>query len=218
MKHARKMVLVDANSIDKSSSKNENTVNNAITSLATAAEFGRDYFGSSAISIAHLDRHMKEILERPDLPPAEKLTLYNQALQRYLFLQRQSENKTPTRAQIVAEVVNLPQPVVQQQAAAVPVITPRDSPERDPSPEREPVTPRTPQNQSPHEVRIGQRNSVNREAIVGQASKYRTNLPRLTPKEKILRGSNELRRNQRLDGYFVRWTPAPKNQRGRKAK
>lgn len=94
MKHSRKMVLVDINSVNQQGSgtdTNNKDLTKAITSLANSAEFSRSYYGQNAVSISRLNNEISEILERKDLDPHEKLKLYSQGLTILLFLHRQSE-------------------------------------------------------------------------------------------------------------------------------
>lgn len=100
MKYAKKMVLVDINTIKPNSATSahveDKVVNNltkAISSLASSNEFSRSHFGDSATAISHLYNEMNKILEREDLKPDVKLKLYHEKLKRYLFLQRTSEEK-----------------------------------------------------------------------------------------------------------------------------
>lgn len=98
MKHARKMVLVDINTLPPvTKDKNSNPLTTAVSALASSAEFNRAYYGANTISIAHLDHDMRQILERTDLDPSEKLKIYQEKLRRYLFLQRMSEKSAPTQ-------------------------------------------------------------------------------------------------------------------------
>lgn len=101
MKHARKMILVDAathggGSATASQKLNENIepLTNAIKTLANSAEFNRTHFGPSTTIVSRLNNDLEQILERRDLDPTTKLKLYNQELKRFLFLHRQSDRKS----------------------------------------------------------------------------------------------------------------------------
>lgn len=203
MKHARKMVLVDINSTKPNNTtvqnekKNDEALTKAISSLATSAEFSRAYFGPNSISIANLDNEINQILERKDLEPADKLKLYHQGLKRYLFLQRMSEKSTPT-TQIVqglpTHTANSSQPLVED-SPLVGGISPEGARALSP----EPVTP------SPLRAR-GDRIGEFEEVLKTKKSKYRSNLPRTTPKEARLREHNERRKNSRYDEFFTSWS------------
>src|ERR1700744_6116086 len=99
MKHVRKMVLVDVNSIksqetSKNNDKNNHALTDAIRALTASNEFSRDYYGDSAVSIAHLNKEMREILDLTGIDAKQKLDIYNRKLQRYLSLLRISENSS----------------------------------------------------------------------------------------------------------------------------
>lgn len=84
------MVLVDINSVKQQGNgdveiKNNEAITKAISSLA-----------NSAVSVSRINKEIGEILEREDLDPREKLKLYSQGLNRFLFLQRQSDKNNNT--------------------------------------------------------------------------------------------------------------------------
>lgn len=194
MKHVRKMVLVDVNSIksqesSRISEKNNDALTDAIRSLTASNEFSRDYFGDSAISIAHLNKEMREILDLTGTDTKEKLDLYNRKLQRYLSLLRISENSSQP---IQATVPPPPPP-----QPAQPIYNPFEN-----------IEPATPLRRASSEIELPERsatqNSHSREII---RSKYRSNLPRKTPKQDILRSSAERRKTSRYKDYFTNWTP-----------
>lgn len=85
------MVLVDVNSVNQPPSKLLDTLN----TLATSTEYSKNEFGSTAPVIANLDRELKAILERDDLDPMQRLKIYNEKLQKYLFLVHENERKSP---------------------------------------------------------------------------------------------------------------------------
>lgn len=179
MKHARKMVLVDINTIKPTTSvrpaespaKNDNALAKAINSLVTSTEFSKTNYGSSAYTIAMLDKEMKEILERRDLGPNERLNIYNQKLQKYLFLLRESEKSE--------------QPHIRNNE-----ISP----------------PGTPVLQiEPEQPGAGSRNPFNEVVTPLTRQPYKTHLPRITPKQVRLRASEKRQKSSRLNNFLSNW-------------
>lgn len=195
MKHARKTVLVDFNTIPQQPSTSNETVTNAIKSLANASEFNRSYFGSSTISISQLNNELSGILARTDLDSDSKLKLYSQSLGRYLFLQRESTKPTsgnvivqPTSSAdwttasssgrtspTVSEASSWKSAIVSEPGATSKVNTSKSS-----------TIPRANTPKSP----------------LTRIPKYKSNLPRVTPKSQILRQN---RIDRRRPDYFVSW-------------
>lgn len=197
MKHAKKMVLVDINSIKTPSVSSvgveDKTVNNltkAISSLASSNEFSRSYFGDSATAISHLYNEMNKILEREDLKPDVKLKLYHDKLKRYLFLQRTSEEEEEG-------YVELTPPAPQRPVIELP--NEQIIPELEISQEQEIQTP-------PVKTPVLVKNSR-------QKRLHRSNIPRLTPKELILRDPAGKQPPKYLDKYFLNWGATPKGTR-----
>lgn len=176
MKHARKMVLVDINKVKE---KPAETISNAINTLISANEFNRTNFGSNALAVSYLDREMKEILDNPNLRPIERVNQYNQLLQKYLFLLRESEGLAPSPSVYVTSEEYVPSTSVS---------------ERSISPEQPKET--TPFNPFTPVVEAGPSTSS---SVKG----HRINLPRTTPKEDRLR--QERRKNSRYKDFFVNW-------------
>lgn len=125
MKHARKMILVDAASHGNSnvSSQNPNAsiepFTQAIRSLVNSAEINRSNFGTSTTTVSRLSNELERLLERRDLAPSSKLKLYNQELKRFLFFHRENDRKNsiatgpvypPNIDATAAEDVHVPEP------------------------------------------------------------------------------------------------------------
>lgn len=183
MKHSRLMALVDTEPVKPEPIKLTNNNNNndpltkAITSLASSNEFSRTNYGSSALAIDQLDKELNEILDRTDIGPADKLKLYSQRLQRYLFLQR-----TATQ---------------QQQPTTINAISPphtHSSPLWSPTLESDSDTPFAQSTLLP--------SAINKSL---EKPRIKSNLPRLTPPEARLRKANERRKNTRYIDYFSNW-------------
>lgn len=200
MKHAKKMVLVDINTVKSpTSTVPDKTVDNlttAISSLASSNEFGRTFFGDSATSITHLDKEMNKILERQDLNPDTKLKLYHQKLKRYLFLQRESEDvgrgnnpaiQTPIQAPIQA-----------------PLNLSKDADEESVDEDLENTPPKASTSYHSDQSFHGFHTPVNSKSKQLK-SKYRSNIPRTTPKEVILRDPTGSRPPKHFEKYFMHW-------------
>lgn len=60
MKHARKMVLVDINSVKTANPKTEeSSLAEAINSLASKTEFSKANYGSSATAMSYVTKELK---------------------------------------------------------------------------------------------------------------------------------------------------------------
>lgn len=202
MKHARKMVLVD---IEKKPCE----LVNAINSLTSSEEFSRAYFGSSAVSVSHLDNELKHLIERKDLDPSEKLKLYSQSLNRYLFLQRTPQHHTQ---QNIAPVQ-----IVQAQPTAVDKTYQRlNSTISESGSEAESFssvptgsfqdTTLTPTNKKEP---LDQSSPVTPKAVYESKRGPVSNLPRTSPKESYLRPPKEKQYKYATD-FFVDWLAKPK--------
>lgn len=77
MKHAKKMILVEA-----PTSQNEKTTD-MTRDVILRKQFDENYLKPN--HIFNLDQELKKTLNRPDLNDHEKWSLYNQTLQRFLF-------------------------------------------------------------------------------------------------------------------------------------
>lgn len=197
MKHARKMILVDA----KTNTSQKDVVE-AINSLVKTTEFSRANFGSNAIAIAHLDTELKDLLARDDLPADARVREYNQRLQKYLFLLRESE-KSNSR----------PNPM------GVPLLTPKLEEEEEEDRGEDVVEGREPDRGTPLQPQrplfegafggapVAQPNLFSPPVPAVQKAQARSNLPRTTPMQDRLRKRNSDRKNKRYDGYFVNWSP-----------
>lgn len=92
MKHARKMVLVDANAAPptptpKPQPKTTNQLLvKTLNTLLASNEYNRNEYGPKAKIVAELDDVMKKLIERKDLDPDEKLKFYSNMLKRYLHM------------------------------------------------------------------------------------------------------------------------------------
>lgn len=97
MENARKMALVDPALLDKyrmypatEATRNNDEEYVSPTSSSRARELLLSVKQPAAISMAHLDADMKEILEKKDLGEEDKAKLYGNVLQRYLEMKKQS--------------------------------------------------------------------------------------------------------------------------------
>lgn len=178
MKHARKMVLVDINTLPPT--KNDKTTDpltNAISTLASSNEFNRAYYGPNTITITHLENDMRKILERRDLDPADKLKIYQDKLKRYLFLHRMSESSP------------------QQQPPQIQTSPPQLGGWESAGEEEEEDLQATPAQQIEQlRKQVPITNS--------RKSKYRSRLPRSTPRKDTLRKKPK---PKRLESYFDKW-------------
>lgn len=237
MKHARKMILVDAsshgNALSQNLSKNIDPLTQAIKSLANATEFSKTQYGPRTTVVSRLSNELGRILQRKDLDPSSKLKLYNHELKRFLFLhhdpkieRRNADNSTVTR---------LPEPVhpvddiksisdVEMNSvydddtdddnateyADVDVMSIPDSEYGAVGGyQRTPVAISTPS--SPEEIFTTpkKRPSTSPDS---RPKRYKSNLPRTTPKHEILRQNRKLKRLGSFD-YFEDWVS---NRRRRK--
>lgn len=225
MKHARKMVLVDANTqgggnaASQNFNKNIDPLTQAIKSLANSAEFNKAQFGPSTTTVSRLNNDLEQILERRDLDPSSKLKLYNQELKRFLFLHRESERKNApspgsdaaaangTRSRLGSEMdfdarsnyddswndMDIQSIPYSERGAVggypresvsytIPLSQPLNSPlDGFTTPKKRPSSSKSP-----------------------PAKRYKSNLPRTTPKHKILRQNRKLKRMGSFD-YFEDW-------------
>lgn len=183
MKYARKMVLVDVDTIRPSSDcknvEEDSKVVKALNTLVTQQKFNKNNFGDYATNVELLDREMREILDST-LEPLSKLKLYNQKLQKYLFLVRDNE-ENPQRPS-----TNLPHVYVPSEVD----ISMNVSPEPDIS---------TPSSTKPEISRVFTETPVSHH-------QHTSNLPRLTPIQERLRAIGERQKNSRYKDYFVNWT------------
>lgn len=187
------MVLVDVNSFKSQEvSKNNNALTDAISSLATSNEFSRDYYGDVSASLAQLHKEMREILELTGIDAKEKMNLYNRKLQRYLSLLRISEKSSQPELQPA-----LPPAWAPAFPPPVPSANPFENNVQATPPRRLSLS-------SDIELPELTHNSHAKQII---QSKFRSNLPRKTPKQDILRKSAERRKVSRYDDYFTNWTP-----------
>lgn len=200
MKHARKMVLVDAKSLNETSTnKNSDVLVNAINSLTASNEFSRNYFGSRAVSVSQLDKELRELLEREDLDPSEKLKLYSQSLKRYLFLQRSSGGANVTSTPQI-----LPQRAVTTTGGSSPPPpsqlneTSSDSYLSIPDESRTLISTLTP---------IKRRTPVTPKELHQAKRGHQNNLPRSTPKSSVLREPKD-RLPEKYDDFFLNWAPS----------
>lgn len=195
MKHARKMALVDVNT---SKAEDTNPIVKAINSLTSASEFSRDYYGTNASAVTYLDSELKQILERTDLNPSAKLTLYSQTLNRYLLLRRMSE-KQPL-ATTSSKPTPIPIPVEKSPSL--------ESTSEIHSEEEDPNSSTGDSDSSYHTITTTQSPKVSTPVtpkIVQQQSK-RSKLPRTSPKTSYLRNSSERQPPSRYADYFSGWT------------
>lgn len=195
MKHARKMILVDANTATKSSETDP--IVKAINSLTSATEFSRNYYGTNTTAIAYLDQELKQILEHTGLNPTEKLQLYSQILNRYLLLQRQSEKQSSTTPASSPQIV----PVVVENKHSIRSSSPTSSSSSS-SPQNELLTD---DGESSHGTIVQRTPVTPKEVYEASPRGYRSNLPRSTPKSDILRPKKD-RAPSRYGDYFTSWT------------
>jgi len=245
MKHARKMILVDAAThaggaaaASQNLNKNIEPLTDAIKSLANSAEFNRTNFGPTATIVSRLHNNLNQILDRKDLDPSTKLKLYNQELKQFLFLHRQSDQKpaptstpTSTPATLPAtgreermpdldfwwDTESLPgselgaiggyprEPVV----LSTPPREPRfsDSPisymDIDPLRGKKRASESEPEPIELEAKKLKRASPQNIPRTIAK-SKYRSNLPRTTPKNQILRQNPTRKRKGSFD-YFEDW-------------
>lgn len=192
MKHARKMVLVDINTVKPSSTKipENDSLANAINSLVASNEFSKSNFGSNAKIIAQLDKELKEILENKSLLPNIKLKHYDQKLQQYLFLLRESEKSN-------SPDLNFNKATTPPLYSPSPILVETLSNPISRTTSAESITPIKSES-SPILMTVRSSPFVHRKPA-------RVNLPRRTPKEERLRKPSQRRKNKRLEDYFSSW-------------
>lgn len=195
MKYARKTRLIEVDSTKPETTTASDQITTAINSLANANEFSRSYFGSNSNTISELNNELQKILNRKDLIPDDRLALYNQTLNRYLFLQRESEKPAQVKQTILNTTSIIPAVQSSQSAQSESSVSPLSSlstdfvtpiSTRSPSPLGAAATPVT----------------VSKQPLQSKIPKYTSNLPRTTPKSEILRKD---RRERRQSDYFYYW-------------
>lgn len=214
------MVLVDVNAVNQSNGsavvnvdKTNETLTKAITSLANSAVFNRTFYGPNTISISRLHGELGELLDRDDLDASSKLKLYTQGLQRFLFLQRESEKKPPVTPVTTVASNNLNNSSSSSFIRAPsPEASGRNSPERPETPPppqlSQPIASSTPMqistsspgpSSSSNQVEVG--------GAVGGEPRFKNNLPRTTPKEDYLRKN---RKRKHMSSFFYNWNKKKK--------
>lgn len=226
MKHGRKMILVDADTTKKESSTHttKNELTNAIKSLTNANEFSRSYFGPNSATISQLNNDLQVILDRTDLNSDDKLKLYNQGLNRYLFLQRESDNSVHLDRSILDSLSSSPRSPSSAAstwgAASSSFTSGRSSPVQPEQPvpleaqiiplEHPPTNifltpnPATEEKVDPSVYSTPKNNYVKEvlQKYKFAPKKYKSNLPRTTPKADILRKE---RKEKREADFFYNW-------------
>lgn len=208
MKYARKMLLVDAST---PTDKNSTDLTKAINALVSHSEFSRDYFGSSALSVADLNKTLTHLLERDDLNPTEKLKLYSQSLNRYLFLQRMSENPTVQPVPVPVPVA-APVQVIAPERSVIPESSGSDSDtfasiHGESSKDRTILTPKTPTQSS---TKKPPKSSTPLSRTFYNTNRpHQSNLPRATPKKETLRPT-AAKPPSRYGDFFTNWKPEPR--------
>lgn len=227
MKHARKMVLVDASThgggsgvASQNFNKNIDPLTQAIKSLANSAEFNKTHFGSSTTAVSRLNNEMEQILERRDLDPSSKLKLYNQELKRFLFLHRESDRKSapppPSRTPATASGTRLGSETAFEAVPGYESTSDEMDIQSLPDSEmgavggypREPVSYTIPLRQPLNSPVEGFSTPKKRPSTSSSKwpppKRYKSNLPRTTPKHEILRQNRKLKRMGSFD-YFEDW-------------
>lgn len=202
MKHARKTVLLDINS-PKVNEKQTEPLTNAINSLVNATEFNRANFGDRAKTVTELNKDLNEILDRKDLSLDERLKLYNQSLTRYLFLQHESKKPIPAipKVEITPVGVTPASSVAGERTPSMQSDYDDDDDEEEGAVGgKEDIITSTPKIGTPRE---SSGNSYTKEILrTTKTPKFKSNLPRATPKYHILRKE---RADKRMSDYFVGW-------------
>lgn len=184
MKHARKMVLVDVNTLKSKSrdtpSTNEdetNKMSNALNTLVTLSKFNTADYGPNASKIAKLDKELKEIMDQRDLDPTSKLKHYNQKLQHFLhLLHKNDKDELQTPASISTS-----------------------DGDDDDDYDTQPNTPANLTRSISKPVTSAVTTPVTRKP-------YKSNLPRLTPIERRLRATILRQKNSRYKDFLKNWT------------
>lgn len=196
------MVLVDVNSVkpepksSSSSSETEGTpLVKAINSLVTSNEFSKNDYGSDAKAIAFLAKDLEEILEQPDLDPAEKLKMYNQKLKTYLFLVRENDNNNSLKKSPSVNVSeqntdddddNGYEDAGDRLESNISTVSKRRTPSTSSLFVETPQASKTPSH-------------------FPERKQHKNNLPRATPIVNRLRGAAARQKNSRLKGFLVNW-------------
>lgn len=201
MKHARKMVLVDIASVrpqagHQLSEKTEDSLTKAINNLATSNEFSKANYGANAKPLSALDKELKELMDRQDLKPDDKLKLYDQKLQKYLFLLRDSNNAPNTKPKKkIGPSFEPSQPS--------PPSSP-SSPTSDGSPPFEGF-PSTKAVRTPVSSLLETPRTAKTPFYFTGRKPHKTNLPRTTPVHERIRTSAERQRNSRYKDFLGSW-------------
>lgn len=203
------MILVDV----KPESTQKDPVVEAINSLVKTTEFSKANFGSNAIVIGHLDTELKELLAREDLPADARVREYNQRLQKYLFLLRESEKGNLRPNPVGVPIPTVPQLEFKEEEVGTGSNKFEDrSYDSDGSaaqgtshtaPPFNAAVDNTPKTSKPF-----QQPTISPPLPAQQkTTKYRSNLPRETPIHDRLRKTNDRRKNSRYEEYYINWTP-----------
>lgn len=194
VKDERKMKLVDFNLLNHGKPNTSEAVTNAIKTLANASEFNRAYFGQNTITISQLNNELQALLGRTDLHPDTQLKLYSQSLARYLFLQRESTNPVQAPGNVIIQ----PPASTHQSTGLSSTTSGRTSPTVS-----EPESMITVVSGKPGHSRVTPRNSHVKDVLQGsRIPKYKSHLPRSTPKADILRQN---RTEKRMSDFFYGW-------------
>ena len=198
MKLARKMVLVDVNSLkDSTSTAAINELTAAVKSLVTSNEFSKSEYGNKATLLASLDKELKDILARNDLDDSVLFQLYNQKLQKYLFHIRENERKTPvlTGGPVSAETGS---EIYEEEGDTYSF----NSGERP-----EPVfsVPQSVKQVSTSEIFTGTPSSSKTPFYFTGRKKLQSNLPRNTPIRERLRTSAQRQKTARYKDFLANW-------------
>lgn len=224
------MILVDAdkhtggNGVSQNSNINVEPLTQAIKSLANKSQFG-----PKTITVTHLSSELDQILKREDLDPSTKLKLYNNELQRFLFFHRK-----PRRVSNNNAVERLPERT--DNDVEMDSVADDDANEYEDIDDidmaslvdseygavggypRPPVAFSTPPRQVSNRSIISPLNAdfstpkKRPSTSPGPPPKrFKSNLPRTTPKHKILRQNRKLKREGNFD-YFLDWVSKRRKQ------
>lgn len=202
------MILVDV----KPESSQKDSLADAINSLVKTTEFSKANYGSNAIAISHLDNELKDLLTRTDLSPETRLREYDQRLQKYLFLLRETDknNVTPSRPSPVG-VALLPKIEPEETASVAESGEEEESDRRSPGPSPGPFIFGSPfvSTPPPKTLRTPQQPSTSSTVKTTEqaTNNTRSNLPRTTPIEERLRKKSERRKNSRFQDFWINWSP-----------
>lgn len=197
MKHARKMVLVDINTVKQATShRPDGNLSTAINSLVTATEFSKANYGPNAKTIATLDSELKSIIDDPNISPTNKIHLYNQGLQKYLFFLHGSE-KAQSNELNASDTTAVEEPEGEVYLPNTPhQPVPRGTSSSSPSP----GTSSSEYFDTPKAVKKPpQQTPIKRKRI------FKSNIPRTTPVGDRLRQPHQRAKNNRFKDYFLEW-------------